>query len=531
MNKNFIIAMILSVAVMFIWSEFFAPKPDPEAIKKQQQEQAEQAEKAADGAPKNIIVTKKPAANANVTTAQLTADKTNPEKTGSIANEALELTFSTLGGKVTKSLITEERYKSKEVDLSIGLAQGAYFPAMSSVFGVEPAYELASQSADSVTFIYENQGVTEQKTITLKDNFNLTVSKTIINNGEAAVEWTPAVSFDSQFENQDILSSYNKKFKIVAQNADGKFDELEDSGDIQDFFEAGNSVNWIGVNYGYFIFAVISPENKLHAAAEIDSKKNLSRFSATAEKIIVNPGESVTKEFALYYGTKERELLKQKELGLEKTITFGWTSFLAEPLLLALNFFYGFLGNYGLAIILLTIVVKLLLWPLSNASYKSMNKMKALQPKIKELQEKYKDDKETLNKETMLLYQKENINPLGGCLPMFIQMPVYIALYYMIQNAVELFNAPFLPFWLTDLSEKDPYYIIPISLGVMMLLQTKFTPQTGDNKQAKIMMYTMPIVFTWISLMLPSGITLYWFVNTLLGIAQQFYINKKYKNA
>ena len=169
--------MILSVAVMFIWSEFFAPKPDPEAIKKQQQEQADQAEKAADGAPKNIIVTEKPAVNANVATAQLTADKTNPEKTGSIANEALELTFSTVGGKVTRSLITEERYKSKEVDLSVGLAQGAYFPAMSSVFGAEPAYELAAKSADSVVFVYENQGVTEQKTITLKDNFNITVAK------------------------------------------------------------------------------------------------------------------------------------------------------------------------------------------------------------------------------------------------------------------------------------------------------------------------------------------------------------------
>ena len=188
MNKNFIIAMILSVAVMFIWSEFFAPKPDPEAIKKQQEE-TEQAEKTTEDAPKNIIVAEKPVAN--VETAQLTADKTNPEKTGSISNGALELTFSTLEGKVTKSLITEERYKSKEVDLAVGLTQNAYFPAMSSVFGAEPAYELAAQSADSVTFIYENQGVTEQKTITLKDNFNLTVSKTIINNGENAIVWHP----------------------------------------------------------------------------------------------------------------------------------------------------------------------------------------------------------------------------------------------------------------------------------------------------------------------------------------------------
>jgi len=222
------------------------------------------------------------------------------------------------------------------------------------------------------------------------------------------------------------------------------------------------------------------------------------------------------------------ELLKEEGVGLEKSVTFGWTGFLAEPLLIALNFFNGFIGNYGLAIIFLTIVVKLLMFPLSNASYKSMSKMRVLQPKIKELQEKYKKDKETLNKETMLLYQKEGVNPLGGCLPMFIQMPVYIALYYMIQNAVELYNAPFLPFWLTDLSEKDPFYIIPVSLGLLMFLQTKLTPQTMDNAQAKIMMYTMPVVFTWISLVLPSGMTLYWFVNTLLGIAQQLYVNKKY---
>ena len=160
-----------------------------------------------------------------------------------------------------------------------------------------------------------------------------------------------------------------------------------------------------------------------------------------------------------------------------------------------------------------------------------MSKMRTIQPKMKELQEKYKNDKETLNKEMMLLYQKEGINPLGGCFPMFIQMPVYIALYYMIQNAVELYGAPFLPFWLTDLSEKDPFYIIPILLGVLMLLQTKLSPQQGDNKQAKIMMYTMPVVFVWISLLLPSGLTLYWLVNTLLGIAQQFYTNKKYQSA
>jgi YidC/Oxa1 family membrane protein insertase len=303
---------------------------------------------------------------------------------------------------------------------------------------------------------------------------------------------------------------------------------MEDKEDIEKFFSTGNEVDWIGINYGYFIFAVISPDKKFSASAEIDSSKNSSFFKSESASKVLQPGESHTEKFTVFYGTKEMELLKEEGVGLEKSVTFGWTGFLAEPLLIALNFFNGFIGNYGLAIIFLTIVVKLLMFPLSNASYKSMSKMRVLQPKIKELQEKYKKDKETLNKETMLLYQKEGVNPLGGCLPMFIQMPVYIALYYMIQNAVELYNAPFLPFWLTDLSEKDPFYIIPVSLGLLMFLQTKLTPQTMDNAQAKIMMYTMPVVFTWISLVLPSGMTLYWFVNTLLGIAQQLYVNKKY---
>ena len=156
--------------------------------------------------------------------------------------------------------------------------------------------------------------------------------------------------------------------------------------------------------------------------------------------------------------------------------------------------------------------------------------MKTLQPKMEELKKKYKNDKETLNKEIMLMYKKEGVNPLGGCLPMFIQMPVYIAYYQMLNNAVELYNAPFLPFWLTDLSAKDPFYILPLLLGGLMFLQQKMMPQQMDNQQAKVMMYTMPVVFTAMMFWLPSGLVLYILVNTVLGIAQQLYVNKKYKN-
>lgn len=521
-NKNFIIAVVLSVAVMFIWSEFFAPKPQKSPVP---QENSEQTAKTAE--PAQPSQPAQPAQPAPVQPAR-TAGISHSEKTGTIKNDSLEFAFTSKGGKISTAKIIKEKYVSKNVDLAQAVPKESAVPEMSSVFGGEPDYALESVSDRSVEFKYENEGVIETKKIALEDNFKTVFSKTVFNNGTSNISWTPQLTFTSQFENASLFSAYARQFGIVIQKADGAFEECTDNDDINEFIGAGSDVDWIGLNYGYFLFSVISGEEALNASASIDSDKNISKFTVSKKNVIIEPGKSYTADFNVYYGTKERELLLNENKGLEKAVTFGWTGFLAEPLLLALNFFYGFIGNYGLAIILLTIIVKLLLFPLSNASYKSMNKMRLLQPKVKELQEKYKKDKETMNKEMMLLYQKEGVNPLGGCLPMFIQMPVYIALYYMIQNAVELYNAPFLPFWLTDLSEKDPFFIIPVSLGLLMFFQTKMTPQTTDNMQMKVMMYTMPVVFTWISLLLPSGMTLYWFVNTLLGIAQQMYVNKKY---
>lgn len=521
-NKNFIIAVVLSVAVMFIWSEFFAPKPQP------------QPKPATETAMKEKEVEKpaSPASPVNpaepVSSGVQAAKISHPEKTGTIKNDSLEFSFSSKAGKITKANIIKEKYASKNVDLMQAVPKESAVPEMSSVFGGEPDYMVESVSDRAVEFKYENENVVETKRIALEENFRTVFSKTVFNNGNSNISWTPQLTFTSQFQNSSLFSAYARQFGIVIRKPDGTFEECTDNDDINEFIGAGSDVEWIGLNYGYFLFSVISGEESLNASASIDSDKNISKFTVSKKNVIIEPGKSYTADFNVYYGTKERELLLSENKGLEKTVTFGWTGFLAEPLLLALNFFYGFIGNYGLAIILLTIIVKLLLFPLSNASYKSMNKMRKLQPKVKELQEKYKKDKETMNKEMMLLYQKEGVNPLGGCLPMFIQMPVYIALYYMIQNAVELYNAPFLPFWLTDLSEKDPFFIIPVSLGILMFFQTKMTPQTADNMQMKVMMYTMPVVFTWISLLLPSGMTLYWFVNTLLGIAQQMYVNKKY---
>lgn len=530
-NKNFIIAIVLSVAVMFVWTEFFAPKPQP--VETAQAENGEAGEKeaqkkTAEPAKEDVEMTAEVAKPLAPAGAAPQTEVSHPEQKGELSNNSLKLSYSSKKGKITASEIIREKYLSKEINLAVGLYEDHFIPEMSSVFSREPDYEVEKEGKDFVQFKYESGNVVERKKISLKNDFEMVVSKTVTNNSSSAIEWQPVLEVKSQFKNEDILSSIRKTFNIVMRKPGGIFEECDDEDEISEFLAGSSKVEWIGINYGYFLFSLLPGESTYSVEASIDDKKNLSQFSASFDKKILQPGESHTAEFKIFYGPKERELLVAHEAGLEDTVSFGWTGFLAEPLLLGLNFIYKYVLNYGIAIILLTLFVKMLLFPLSNASYKSMSKMKKLQPKMKELQEKYKNDKETLNKETMQLYQKEGVNPLGGCLPMFFQMPVYIALYYMIQNAVELYNAPFLPFWLTDLSEKDPFYIIPVALGLLMFFQTRLNPQQMDNKQAKIMMYGMPLVFTYISLQLPSGMTLYWLVNTLLGILQQVYVNKKY---
>jgi len=229
--------------------------------------------------------------------------------------------------------------------------------------------------------------------------------------------------------------------------------------------------------------------------------------------------------FTLFAGPKDFELLKSYHTGLEDTIDFGWFGVLAKPMLWLLRFVHGFIASWGLAIIILTIVVKLITTPFTHSSMKQMRRMAELKPRIDELQKKYKDDKAKLNQATMEMYKREKINPMGGCLPMLIQMPIWIALYRTIYSAVDLYQAP-LGLWIHDLSAQDPYFVLPILLGGVMFLNQKLTPVTGDATQAKIMLWMMPIMFTAMMLFLPSGLVFYILVNTILSVFQTLWNNR-----
>jgi YidC/Oxa1 family membrane protein insertase len=240
--------------------------------------------------------------------------------------------------------------------------------------------------------------------------------------------------------------------------------------------------------------------------------------------VILPVGADGKSTISLYAGPQEQDKLEKIAPGLDLVVDYGWLTVIAAPLFWVLAAIHKLVGNWGWAIIGLTMLLKLAFFPLSAASYKSMAKMRVLTPKLVKLKEAYGDDKQRLNQEMMAMYKKEKVNPLGGCLPVLVQIPVFIALYWVLLGTVEMRNAPWLG-WITDLSVKDPFYVLPLIMGATMFIQTKLNPTPPDPIQAKVMLF-MPIMFTGMFLFFPAGLVLYWTVNNILSIAQQWQITR-----
>jgi YidC/Oxa1 family membrane protein insertase len=239
----------------------------------------------------------------------------------------------------------------------------------------------------------------------------------------------------------------------------------------------------------------------------------------------VAPGESVTIGSTFYAGPKIQDTLAGLAPYLNLTVDYGLLWWIAAPLFSLLDIIHGVVGNWGGAIILLTLFVKLMLYPLSAAGYRSMANMRKVAPEMKRLQERYSDDRERLSKEMMGLYKKEGVNPLGGCFPLLLQMPVFLALYWVLYEAVELRHAPFM-LWINDLADLDPYFVLPLLMGASMYYQQTLNPAPPDPMQAKVLKI-MPVMFTVLFLFFPAGLVLYWLVNNVLSMAQQWYITRQ----
>ncbi len=313
-----------------------------------------------------------------------------------------------------------------------------------------------------------------------------------------------------------------------ASLVDGKVEKETPDNEL----ERGGAVHWVALQDKYFMSVLLPEESKtLHVKKEGEKLLTASVRSAAT-------GAGAESRLRLYAGPKEYDMLRSLNVGLEDTIDFGWFIFgswsvvkaVAKPIFYVLRSITEFTHNYGLTIILLTMGIKLLFVPLQYKSYKSMKQMQVIQPKVQSLQEKFKDDRDRLNKELIKLYRDHKVNPVGGCLPMVLQMPVFVALFNILYMTIDLRQAPFVG-WITDLSVQDPYYVLPIVMGATMVVQQKITPTTMDPAQAKIMLM-LPVFMTFLFINFPAGLVLYWLTNNVLTITQQivtdrvFFANK-----
>jgi YidC/Oxa1 family membrane protein insertase len=311
-----------------------------------------------------------------------------------------------------------------------------------------------------------------------------------------------------------------------ASQVDGKVEKETPDTEM----ERKGAVQWVALQDKYFL-SVLMPQGASAALAKKEGEKLVS------SGVRMPPAtDGVTTTLQLYAGPKEYDTLRSLNVGLEETIDFGWFIFgswsvvkaVAKPIFYVLRFINEYTHNYGLTIILLTMGIKLLFVPLQFKSYKSMKQMQMIQPKVLGLQEKYKDDRDKLNKELIKLYRDHKVNPVGGCLPMILQMPVFVALFNILYMTIDLRQAPFFG-WITDLSVQDPYYVLPIIMGATMVIQQKITPTTMDPTQAKVML-VLPVFMTFLFINFPAGLVLYWLTNNVLTIGQQVLTDRLYAN-
>ncbi len=390
----------------------------------------------------------------------------------------------------------------------------------------------------TVPFFWRSKnGVVIKKVYTFRpDTYKIDFNVTVNNQSGTPIQDRLTISMIDTTAKSKARLGFNGPSVMV----DNRIEEVKEKQIGQNISYSGN-ITWAAFQDQYFMSGIIPiPE----ANASIGFKtinESMIESRIDLEEKTVQPNTSATYQFQAYFGPKNISILKTVGHRIEKAVDFGWFDFLARPFLWVMNFLYRFIPNYGIAIILLTIFIKVILWPLGNKSYKSMSQMKKMQPLMADIRERYKDDKQKMNMELMSLYKTYKVNPLGGCLPTLAQIPVFFAFYRMLYQAVELRHAPFVG-WITDLSAPDRLFnfgikipimqeptgipVLTIIMGATMLWQQKLQPPMGDPAQAKMMML-MPVVFTVIFVNFSSGLVLYWLVNNILSILQQYYVTKK----
>ena len=468
-------------------------------------------------------------------------------------NDVIEIVIDPIGGDIVSGLLLTHFDKKLEDggqpfpilqnsrDNTYVARSGLIGPSGTDTAEGRPKFSIAStnfvlnddQDTLNIDLVLNDSGVRIVKRFTLSRNSYDIGVQYIINNGSSS-DWNgtfygqikrdakPPVTDVSGFSMQPFLGAALRQPEKNYAKFD--FSDIEDE-PVKTSIEGG----WVAMVQHYFISAWIPPADELNNfTLRKLSNQDMYLLSFTGAPISVPVGESADYKASFYIGPKDQDALIGMAEYLDRTLDYGFLWILAEPIFKAMKMIHSVIGNWGWTIILLTLGIKLILYPLSAASLKSMAKMRNLQPQMLRLKELYGDDRQKMSQETMSLYKKEKVNPAGGCFPMLLQMPVFISLYWVLMESVEIRHAPWI-FWIQDLSAKDPYFVLPIIMGASMLFMQKLQPAPTDPMQAKIMQI-MPIAFTFLFMGFPSGLVLYWTVNNLLSMAQQWFVNRQLIN-
>jgi YidC/Oxa1 family membrane protein insertase len=538
-NKNLVLAMVLMLAVWLGFSFFFPPQ------KEQQAESVQSAPVVASQAQEETVVSEKVAevetlAVTGETPVSVAVQTSAPAREITVETDKYQAIFTTEGARLISFKLKEymataeadsapvQMYEAGPLRYSTLRTTGAEGFGLSEDARFETAtasvVQVNNQEQLEISFKHvAANGMQYVKAFKVSgDSYAIDMALELSNVSQTPLRGTVNLAMVQRWN--DSLESDMYSFSGPATLVKDDIEEV-DVDDLNDgAVSYGQDLKWTSFQTKYFL-SVVVPGDKSVERILLQRKGDAIENVMESSYFTLQAGERRTLDYLVFIGPKEPEQLKAAGHQLDRIVQFGFFNILAQPLFTVLTFFYGFFKNYGVAIILLTVLIKIIFWPLTHKSYSSMKSMQKLQPEMAKLREKFKSDKERLNKEMMQLYKTHSVNPLGGCLPMIVQIPVFFALYKVLLDSIALRHADF-AFWLTDLSAKDPYYITPILMGASMFVQQKMTPTTADPMQAKIFMM-MPIVFTFMFLNFPSGLVIYWLVNNLLTILQQYFIHRK----
>jgi YidC/Oxa1 family membrane protein insertase len=554
-HARIFIAIALSFLIFLLWDFFFTPKPPPQKSTPATVEKPKEQEKQTAAMPFEQPAELPPtAATPAPETPVLT--ETAPVRIITVDSPLYTAKISARDAAVTSFVLKKFRETAEEDSplkelvapglptgtVLVGFQKGSLPGLQNAIFAVDREKDTfqVSGTSDALTFTWVSpEGVVvEKQYVFSKDSYLVGMNLTVKNGSSQPILDQMYIALQ-QKKPKDKRRVYGFTGPSALINNSLEQVDLDDIDDKNTF---AGTIRWIALEKQYFISSVVA-NNPIEAAMSIRLVgESLFENRFVMAENTFRPGTQQTIGTNLFFGPKSLSLLRGLDNGLAKAINFGWFDFLAKPCLWLMNFLYNnLIPNYGVAIIILTLITKGLLWPLGTKSYRSMSQMKKLQPLIQEIKEKYGSDRKKINEETMKLYKTYKINPLGGCLPMLVQLPVFLALYRMLYQAIELRHAPFFG-WINDLSAPDrlfrfdfsipfmqPPYGIPVLtlvMGASMLLQQKMSPPMGDPTQAKMMML-MPLVFTFIFINFSSGLVLYWLVNNIISMAQQYYITQK----